>query len=111
MGEILTIAAKLCGADEEDALLASLCQAAYDSLLLRLRDGVTVEECGKAFPIAVAAMAAKAWEDGVGVGAVNSFTAGSVSLSVTQEGDRFASAALGLLEPWLKDDSFGFRRV
>ena len=111
MEDILKIAAMLCGASEGDELLQMLCQAASDVLTLRLRDGVTVEECGKAFIIAAAAMGAKAWEEGTGPGGISSFAAGSVSLSVSQEGDRFVSAALGMLEPWLKDAHFGFRRV
>lgn len=111
MEEILSLAAGICGAAEDDPVLSALCQAAYDATVLRLKDGITAEDCGKAFPIAVAAIAAKAWEEGVGTGGVSSFAAGSVSLSVTQEGDRFTSAALGLLEPWLKDAHFGFRGV
>lgn len=111
MEEILKIAARICGAAEDDALLTGLCQAAYSALELRLREDVSVEDCGKAFPIAAAAMAAKAWEDGMGTAQVSSFAAGSVSLEVDQEGNRFASAAMNLLGPWLKDGEFGFRRV
>lgn len=111
MDEILTMAAQISGGEKEDTLLVALCQSAYDSLKMRLREDVEPEECGKAFPIAVAALAAKAWEDGVGAGAISSFAAGSVSLSVSQEGDRFTSAAIELLRPWMKDQGFGFLRV
>lgn len=111
MDEILTMAAEISGGEKDDTLLAALCQSAYNSLKMRLKEDVTVEDCGKAFPVAVAALAAKAWEDGVGEGAISSFAAGSVSLSVSQEGDRFTSAAIELLRPWMKDQSFGFQRV
>lgn len=109
MDEIIALAASLCGMETADNILVALCQAAYECLKLRLRDGVSPEDCGKAFPIAAAAIAAKGRQEGSG--SLSSFAAGSVSLSVTEEGDRFTSAALGLLEPWLKDSQFGFRRV
>lgn len=111
MDEILTMASAICGGEKTDTLLQALCQSAYSAVKMRLRDGVTEEECGKAFPVAVAAIAAKAWGDGVGEGAISSFAAGSVSLSVAQEGDRFTSATIELLKPWLKDEGFGFKRV
>lgn len=111
MEDIITMAARLCGAAEDDTLLLGLCRASYEALELRLRDGVTVEDCGKSFPIAAAAIAAKAWEEGVGAAGISTFAAGSVQLSVNQEGDRFTSAAMALLSPWLKDSEFGFRRV
>lgn len=110
MDEIISLAASLCGMETADEILVALCEAARDCLALRLKEGVAPEDCGKAFPIAAAAIAAKGRREGL-EGGVGSFTAGSVSLSVTQEGDRFTSAALGLLEPWLRDSGFGFRRV
>lgn len=111
MDEILDMAAAISGGEKTDPLLEALCQAAYEAMKMRLRENVDLKECGKAFPVAVAAIAAKAWEAGVGEGAISSFAAGSVSLSVAQEGDRFTSAAVELLRPWMKDDGFGFQRV
>lgn len=111
MDEIISLAASLCGMETADAILVALCEAAHDCLSLRLKEGVSPQDCGRAFPIAAAAIAAKGRREGLESGNVSSFTAGSVSLSVTQEGDRFTSAALGLLEPWLRDSNFGFRRV
>lgn len=105
------MAAAISGGEKTDPLLEALCQAAYGAIKMRLREDVSLEDCGKAFPVAVAAIAVKAWENGVGEGAISSFAAGSVSLSVTQEGDRFTSAAIELLRPWMKDDGFGFQRV
>lgn len=111
MDEIISLAASLCGVEAADTILIALCEAARDCLALRLKEGVVPEDCGKAFPIAAAAIAAKGRREGMENGGVGSFTAGSVSLSVTQEGDRFTSAAMSLLEPWLRDSGFGFRRV
>lgn len=108
---IQELAASICGLLEADELLRMLCQAAFDSLQARLRDGVTPEVCGKAFWIAAAALAAKAWQEGKGKEDIAAFAAGSVSLKVNQEGDRFTSAALALLSPWLKDEGFAFMGV
>lgn len=109
MDEIVALAAALCGMETADELLIALCEAAENSLRQRLREEISPEDCGKAFPIAAAAIAAKGRQEGQG--SISSLTAGSLSLSVTEEGDRFTSAAIGLLEPWMKDGSFGFRRV
>lgn len=111
MDEIVSLAAEISGVQESDLLLMELCQAFHDSLERKLRDGVTVADCGKAFPLAVAALAAKARSEGLSGESVSAFSAGSISLSVSQDGDRFTSAAMGLMEPWLKDSGFGFRRV
>ncbi len=109
MEEIIALAAFLCGEETADDILAALCQAAAESLSRKLLDGVKPGDCGKAFPLAAAAIAAKARQEGQS--SVAGFTAGALSLSVTEEGDRFTSAALALLEPWMKDSEFGFRRV
>ena len=111
MEEILTLAAALSGAERDDPTLAALCQAAQESLKLRLKEGITPEECGKAFAVAAAAIAAKGWQEGVSKFGVSSFAAGSLSLTVEENGDRFVSAAMSLLEPWMKDAGFGFRGV
>ena len=111
MSEALALAAALCGLETADTLLTALCQAAWDTLSLRLRDEFTPEDCGQAFPLAVAALAAESHREALGTGEVTGFTAGSVSLSVGQSGDGFAEAVLELLGPWLRDGAFGFRRV
>ena len=56
---VLTLARELSGAGEaEEALLELLCQAAEQQWEKRLRPGMTTEDCGKAFPCAVAFTAA-----------------------------------------------------
>ena len=55
----LTLARELSGAGEaEEALLELLCQAAEQQWEKWLRPGMTTEDCGKAFPCAVAFTAA-----------------------------------------------------
>lgn len=111
MSEALSLAAAFCGLDAADALLTALCQAAWEALTLRLREGTAPEDCGKAFPLAAAAMAAESYRDSLGTGDVTGFTAGSVSLSVGRSGDGFVQSVVNLLGPWLRDGAFGFRRV
>ena len=58
----LTLARELSGAGEaEEALLELLCQAAEQQWEKRLRPGMTTEDCGKAFPCAVAFTAPRTW--------------------------------------------------
>ncbi len=111
MNEALSLAAVLCGMETADALLTALCQAAHEALALQLREGITPEDCGKAFPLAVAALASESHRDALGTDQITGFTAGSVSLSVGREGDGFSRAVVSLLRPWLRDGAFGFRRV
>lgn len=111
MSEALALAAALCGLETADTLLMALCQAAWDTLALRLRGEFTPEDCGQAFPLAVAALAAESHRAALGAGEVTGFTAGSVSLALGQSDDGFAEAVLELLGPWLRDGAFGFRRV
>lgn len=111
MEMIRTLAAELCGLTEADEILCDLCQAAVDSLRLRLKEGVTPESCGKAFWIAAAALAANAWQEGKGQAHITAFAMGSVSMQSGQEGDRFSTVALELLRPWLKDEGFAFQGV
>lgn len=111
MEERLSFAAALCGMEAADEILTALVEAATESLTSRLKEGVTPEDCGRAFPLAVAAVAAKAYEGGLGAGSVSEFTAGAVSLRLEQQAQGAAAAAIDLLRPWLRDGDFAFRGV
>ena len=77
----LTLARELSGAGEaEEALLELLCQAAEQQWEKRLRPGMTAEDCGKAFPCAVAFTAAADLAAARGGEGVSGFTAGLLSL-------------------------------
>ena len=77
----LTLARELSGAGEaEEALLELLCQAAEQQWEKRLRPGMTTEDCGKAFPCAVAFTAAADLAAARGGEGVSGFTAGFLSL-------------------------------
>ena len=97
----LTLARELSGAGEaEEALLELLCQAAEQQWEKRLRPGMTTEDCGKAFPCAVAG-----------------FTAGSVSVRIRGAAESCALAeslrrtAERLMAPFAVPDDFCFRGV
>lgn len=111
MKETVKLAAGICGADETDETLIALVQAAESCLALRLREGVSPEDCGKAFPIAAAMWAAELYGDSRGSGGITGFTAGSVSVTMEGKGDRVTSSVENLLAPWLRDGGFSFRGV
>ena len=61
------LAAELCGASQEDPLLAVLCEAAEAAWENRLDPGVTKEDCSGALRCAAAFMRRRTtWERGAG---------------------------------------------
>ena len=105
---ILELAAAAAGAGEtERILLEPLCAAAEAMWLGRLREGVTVEDCGEAL-ICAAAFTAAADLAGGGGGGVASFSAGEVSGKVQGGGERLKTAeslrqsAERLMEPYVR---------
>ena len=105
----LTLARELSGAGEaEEALLELLCQAAEQQWEKWLRPGMTTEDCGKAFPCAVAARGGEG---------VSGFTAGSVSVRIRGAAESCALAeslrrtAERLMAPFAVPDDFCFRGV
>ena len=81
------LAAELCGASQEDPLLAVLCEAAEAAWESRLDPGVTKEDCGGALRCAAAFMAAA---DYMGKRCrAESFTVGEVT--VRQSGGQSAA--------------------
>ena len=114
----LTLARELSGAGEaEEALLELLCQAAEQQWEKRLRPGMTTEDCGKAFPCAVAFTAAADLAAARGGDRVSGFTAGSVSVQVQSPAEAGTQAAelrrtaQRLMAPFAVPDDFCFRGV
>lgn len=106
------LAAELCGASQEDPLLAVLCEAAWEN---RLDPGVTKEDCGGALRCAAAFMAAA---DYLGKQCrAESFTVGEVT--VRQSGGQSAAVmaetlrqtAERLMRPYAASGEFCFRGV
>ena len=115
---VLTLARELSGAGEaEEALLELLCQAAEQRWNKRLRPGVTAEDCGEAFPCAVAFTAAADLAAARGGDGVSGFTAGSVSVRIRSAAESCALAeslrrtAERLMAPCAAPEDFCFRGV
>lgn len=84
--EIMALARTLGGLDESaDSRLLPLCQAAEAELSGRLRQGVTEEDCGGAFPLACAWAALADLSMGQDADGVTGFTAGSLSWEVLEK--------------------------
>lgn len=115
---ILTLAKVLTAAGEdEEPLLEALCQAAEQRWNKRLRPGMTAEDCGKAFPCAVAFTAAADLAAARGGDGVSGFTAGSVSVRIRSAAESCALAeslrrtAERLMAPFAAPEDFCFRGV
>ena len=117
--DILTLAGMVSGAGEaEQALLEALCSAARQRWALRLRQGVTEENCGTAFACAVAFSAAADLMAGGRNGAgVSGFTAGEISVKCAGSAEQTAAAktlrqtAERLMAPYAEADDFSFKGV
>lgn len=117
--EILAAAKAVCGAaDEEEALLERLCDAAGDEVAARLRGGLTAEDCGGAFVCAAAWIAAAALEGARSGGALcSSLRAGDLTLTLPSAQERAQRSRLlrrqawDLMAPYLGDGTFCFRAV
>ena len=112
--EILGLCYAMGAGTDQEELLLPLIRAVTDALAGRLRDGVVPEDCGSAFPLAVAMIAMDGLDRATGGGGqVTSFTAGEVSIK-TREGttrDNRTTQAERLMVPWLGETGFAFRGV
>lgn len=117
MTEQILALCRAMGAGQEELLLP-LALAVKEQLAGRLKEGVSPEDCGTAFPLAAAMVVMdrlSAAAGGGGGGEITSFTAGD--LTIRKEagsggtGRTLSAQAEGLLSPWLKDTGFIFRGV
>lgn len=97
------------GAGRED-ILPALAQAACQQLNLRLRPGVTQEDCADVFPLAAAMLVMGTLEELEGESRVNSFTAGEVTIRCSGSGN-LARAARQMMQPWTREEGFACRGV
>ena len=117
--EILIVAKAITGAEElEETLLEMLCEAAEQRLTTQLREGVTPEDCGSAFPCAAALLAAAdLCSCRCGTDAITSFTAGDLSIQGrdAEKADAMArgmrETARAMMAPYTTDGAFCFRGV
>lgn len=113
--QVFTQAMLLAGELEprREALLKTLCRGATASLIARLRDGITAEDC-KADIVAAASLYALAAMNEVGEdGNIQQFSAGDITVR-TGNADAASNClryqAKWIMAPYLKD-SFSFREV
>lgn len=83
----------------QQGLLSLLCGAAARELELRLRPGVTPEDCGDSF-VAAAALSATALFRAAQDGEISGFDAGGVSVTLRSDAGPIAQMAQKLLAPW-----------
>ena len=109
------LAAELCGASQEDPLLAVLCEAAEAAWESRLDPGVAKEDCGGALRCAAAFMAAA---DYMGKRCrAESFTVGEVTVrqsggqSTAVMAETLRQTAERLMRPYAASGEFCFRGV
>ena len=100
----------------QEALLEALCRAAETELAGRLREGMTPEGCGGAFPLAAAWLARAGLCEAQGVeDTPKSWSAGAVSVSggasAGERADGLRGHAYRLMAPYLRDEQFFFRGV
>lgn len=112
-----TLAAELCGVEEEDSLLVALCATEETLWSRRLPAGMTPEDCGSAFLCAVAFSAAADYLTAQGAAEPASFTAGEVTVKGLSPAERTALAnelrlaAQRLMMPYLGATHFCFKGV
>ena len=115
--EIMALCGAMGAAADQEELLLPLIQAVCDQLAGRLREGITPEDCGPAFPLA-AAMTVMDKLSGItgggNTGEVTSFTAGDLTIrreAGSGTGKGLSEQAEELLAPWLKSTGFCFQGV
>ena len=113
MEQVLELLRALGGAGQDEAVLRTLCQNACDLLDRRLRDGLTAEDCGEAYPLAAAWIALDWLRGGQGLDGVTYLSAGDLTVRRDGGGDdaSLSRRAMELMGPFLRDDGFVFRGV
>ena len=103
--------------ETERPLLTALCAAAGAEIEGRLRDGISPEDCGDAFPCAAALLAAAGLLPCRSGGDVEQFTVGDVSVRTGGDNRACQTAAAmrrqaaGMMAPYWGDGEFAFQGV
>ena len=110
---VLELLQTLGAAGQDESVLRTLCQNACNMLDRRLRNGLSAEDCGEAYPLAAAWIDLEWLRSGQGMDGVTYLSAGD--LTVRREGDgdgeTLSRRAMELMRPFLRDDGFVFRGV
>ncbi len=97
--------------EQEEELLATLCNAVCQELDASLRDEVSPDDCPDVFALAGAWLALAGLEVSRGAGQAESFTAGDVTVrsgNTENKARLLRMQAKHLLSGWTKDNAFVF---
>ena len=110
MEEQILAFVELMGGRGNEELLRPLCQAAEREMAGRLREGLSPEACGPAFPVAAAWLVLAGLE--AGTDGVTSFSAGDLTVHTGGDGaGAMRRQAERLMAPYLADRGFSFQGV
>lgn len=111
--QVMELVRALCGPGQSEAVLYTLCEGACRALDWRLKDGLTAEDCGGAYPLAAAWMAMDWLRGSQGMDGVTYLSAGDLSVRREGGGDNgsLSQRALEIMAPYLQDDGFVFQGV
>ena len=84
--QVLELLLVLGGAGQNEAVLRTLCESACRLLDGRLKDGLTAEDCGEAYPLAAAWIALEWLRGGQGMDGVTYLSAGDRGRSLSDLG-------------------------
>ena len=107
----MELVSALYGPGTDEVVLRTVCAGARAALERRLKDGVTAEQCGEAFPLAAAWLAMDWLRGGGGMDGITALSAGDISVRRDGSGGsgRLAERALAVMAPFLRDEDFAFR--
>ena len=111
--QVLELVQALCGTGQDEDVLRTLCESACGALDRRLKDGVSAEDCGGAYPLAAAWMVMDWLRGSQGMDGVTYLSAGDLTVRREGGGDSgsLSQRALEIMAPFFRDDGFVFRGV
>lgn len=111
--QVLELLLALCGPGQDETVLRLLCESACRALDRRLKDDLSPEDCGGAYPLAAAWIAMDWLRGSQGMNGITSLSAGDISIHREGGGDSgtLSDKAMELMAPYLGDDGFIFRGV
>ena len=111
--QVLELLQSLGVAGQDETVLRTLCRNACEVLDRRIKDGLTAEDCGDAYPLAAAWIALDWLRGSQGMEGVTYLSAGDLTVRREGGGDdgSLSRRAMELMGPFLRDDGFVFRGV
>ena len=111
--QVLELLQALCGAGQDETVLRALCGSACGVLDARLKDGLTPEDCGGAYPLAAAWLAMDWLRGSQGMDGITALSAGDISIRREGGGDSgsLSRRAMEIMAPYLGNGGFVFQGV